>query len=73
MPIIRNLGQHILIITSNDHCEPHGIFLRECAPCSAQRSNLHSVLGHPFQVDFNYADEIPRSKGGKFEDCCSEF
>ncbi len=29
---------------------------------------LHRSLGHPFHISYRYVDEIPRSKGGKYED-----
>ncbi|MCP4128410.1 MAG: phenylacetate--CoA ligase family protein [Gammaproteobacteria bacterium] len=29
---------------------------------------LHRSLGHPFNITYSYYDQIPRSKGGKYED-----
>lgn len=37
------------------------------------RDRLHSVLGHPFDIDIRYLDTIARSKGGKFEDFYAEI
>lgn len=32
------------------------------------RATLRATLGHPFRVTISYHDEIPRSRGGKFEE-----
>jgi phenylacetate-CoA ligase len=32
------------------------------------RATLREKLGHPFRVTISYHDEIPRSRGGKFEE-----
>jgi phenylacetate-CoA ligase len=37
------------------------------------RKYIVGRLGYPFTLTFTYADEIPRSKGGKFEDFRSEL
>lgn len=37
------------------------------------RAYLCATLGHPFDVSFTYVPEVPRSKGGKFEDFRSEI
>ncbi len=37
------------------------------------RGYLTATLGHPFDVSFTYVAEVPRSKGGKFEDFRSEI
>lgn len=37
------------------------------------RQKIHTVLGYSFHIDIHYVDEIPRSKGGKFEDFYSEI
>ena len=37
------------------------------------RDYVESTLGHRFELVFTYLDEIPRSKGGKFEDFRSEL
>ena len=37
------------------------------------RGYLAATLGHAFDVTFTYVAEVPRSKGGKFEDFRSEI
>ncbi len=37
------------------------------------RRYLVATLGHPFDVTFTYVAEVPRSRGGKFEDFRSEI
>ena len=39
---------------------------------NALRQMILTQLGHPFDVVFSFHDEIPRGKGGKFEDFRSE-
>jgi phenylacetate-coenzyme A ligase PaaK-like adenylate-forming protein len=34
---------------------------------------IQDALGHPFSIRFSYLDEIPRSKGGKFEEFISHI
>ncbi len=34
---------------------------------------IHESLGYPFQLDFKYWDQIPRSPGGKFEEFISSI
>jgi phenylacetate-CoA ligase len=36
------------------------------------RQRITEAIGYPFELHFNYVEEIPRSRGGKFEDCVSE-
>ena len=36
------------------------------------RETISDSLGHPFRMEFNYMDEIPRAANGKFEDFRSE-
>jgi phenylacetate-CoA ligase len=35
-------------------------------------NSVHQYLNYPFSIEFTYLDNIPRSKGGKFEDFISE-
>lgn len=49
-----------------------------CEPLTAEQERviaetLCGALGHPFHVDFAYADQIPRGPGGTFEDFLSEL
>ena len=36
------------------------------------RSVIQNALGHPFEIFFQYFDEMPKTKGGKFEEFISE-
>ena len=36
------------------------------------RQRIVEAIGTPFELQFVYVDDIPRSRGGKFEDCVSE-
>ena len=37
------------------------------------RQMIQSQLGHPFELEFSFHEDIPRSAGGKFEDFRSEI
>jgi len=35
--------------------------------------NIRAALDHPFQIDFVYVDELPRTEGGKYHEFISEL
>lgn len=49
---------------------PHGLSAGEER---ALRQMILAQLGHPFEIEFSFHDDIPRSAGGKFEDFRSEI
>jgi hypothetical protein len=37
------------------------------------RQVIHSKFGHPFELEFSFHKDTPRSAGGEFEDSRSEI
>jgi len=37
------------------------------------RAVIQNALGHPFDIYFQYFDEMPKTKGSKFEEFISEI
>ena len=72
---IADIQQNQIIQKSRDTLEvrlvvPGGLNERET---DNLRQLILAQLGHPFELEFSYHEEIPRSTGGKFEDFRSEL
>jgi len=72
---IADIRQYQIIQKSRDTLEvrlvvPGGLNERET---DNLRQLILAQLGHPFELEFSYHEEIPRSTGGKFEDFRSEL
>lgn len=72
---IAPIRQYQIVQKSLDRLEMRLVVERELT--AAEMTRLREVvlarIGHPFDIDFTYHDEIPRGPGGKYEDFKSEL
>jgi len=73
---IADVRQFQLIQTDLNTIEVHLVVGGGKLPAEKERemtTHLNHSLGHAFQLHYHYREEIPRSKGGKYEDFISRI
>jgi phenylacetate-CoA ligase len=70
---IAPISQFQLIQHTREQIEVKLVMPEKLTPVQTQDliKMMHSSLGYPFELKFNYVDSIPRSAGGKHEDFIS--
>ncbi|MEE8171435.1 MAG: phenylacetate--CoA ligase family protein [Alphaproteobacteria bacterium] len=71
---IAPIRQYQLVQKSLERIEVRFVVDRPLAPAEEDklRSVIQNALGHPFEIYFQYFDEMPKTMGGKFEEFISE-